>query len=154
MELDEDFRAALERVRRAVNDFVNGDPEPYKACWHHQGRVSIFGGLGAYEAGWDEVGPRLEWVAAGFVTGYVEEEVLSAGCSGDLGFTVCLERGRQQVAGRDTDAPVVLRVTQVYERVDGVWGLVHRHADPLTDKGGATAILAGGGHAAGPGPAG
>jgi hypothetical protein len=35
-----------------------------------------------------------------------------------------------------------LWVTHVYRRVDGVWKLVHRHADPLITKTAAAAVLA------------
>jgi ketosteroid isomerase-like protein len=141
MSPDEDFRSAMEKVAGAVNDFVNGDAEAFKACWLRQPQVTIFGGRGAYEQGWDEVGSRLDWAAAGFISGHTDLEVLSAGCSGDLGYTVCLERGEATVAGRDSAAPMVLRVTHIYQREDGIWGLVHRHADPVTEKTTATAIL-------------
>jgi len=37
-----------------------------KALWSHAADVTIFGGWGAYEQGWEQVGPRLDWAAARF----------------------------------------------------------------------------------------
>jgi ketosteroid isomerase-like protein len=141
MSADKDFQRAVEKVGRALDDFVGGDATAYKECWLQQAHVSIFGGRGAYEQGWDQVGPRLDWAASGFASGHTEQEVLSTGCSGDVGYTVCLERGDVTVAGQSAAAPMVLRVTHLYEHYNGVWGIVHRHADPVTEKTAATAIL-------------
>jgi ketosteroid isomerase-like protein len=64
-------------------------------------------------------------------------------CSGDLGYSVSLERGHAHLAGEGAAAPMVLRVTHVYRRIDGVWRVVHRHADPLSVKTAVDAVLAG-----------
>jgi ketosteroid isomerase-like protein len=141
MSYDEGFQSAVEQVGRAVNDFVGGDATAFKACWLQQAQVSIFGGRGAYEQGWDQVGPRLDWAASGFSSGHTGQEVLSMSCSGDVGYTVCLERGEVTVTGQETAAPLLLRVTHIYERDNGRWGIVHRHADPVTEKTAATALL-------------
>ncbi len=141
MATDADFLSAVEKVTRAVNDFVNGDAEAFKSCWLQQAEVTIFGGRGAYERGWGEVGPRLDWAAAGFANGHTDMEVLSIGCSGDVGYTVCLERGEATVKGQDGPSPMLLRVTHIYQRQDGIWGLVHRHADPVIEKTAAASIL-------------
>jgi ketosteroid isomerase-like protein len=63
-------------------------------------------------------------------------------CSGDLGYSVSLERGHAHLTAEEAAAPMVLRVTHVYRRVDGVWRVVHRHADPLTAKIAVDAVLA------------
>jgi hypothetical protein len=68
---DDAFRCTVDRLAVALNAFVNGDAEPYKSCWSRASTVSIFGGWGAYERGWDQVGPRLEWAAARFVSGRI-----------------------------------------------------------------------------------
>ncbi len=50
--------------RRAIERFVNGDVGPYKQLWCHADDVTIFGGWGAYEQGWDAVSRRLDWAAS------------------------------------------------------------------------------------------
>ena len=129
-----DFTVAVEQGGRAAGDFAGGDPQPYRSLWAQDGDVTIFGAWGAYEQGWQAVGPRLDWAAARFASGGTQQEILSMGSSGDLGYTVALERGQVRLAGESVAAPMLLRVTHVYRRVGGEWKIIHRHADAVTDK--------------------
>jgi ketosteroid isomerase-like protein len=58
-------------------------------------------------------------------------EILAAGVSGDLAYTVELEHTSVSVDGAPVQ-PYTLRVTQVYRREDGEWKVVHRHGDQLS----------------------
>jgi ketosteroid isomerase-like protein len=58
-------------------------------------------------------------------------EILAAGVSGDLAYTVELEHTSVSLDGAPVD-PYTLRVTQVYRREDGQWKIVHRHGDQLS----------------------
>lgn len=138
----EDFRAAVAEVGRAASGFVGGDAQPYRSCWAHGEEVTLFGAWGAHERGWHEVGPRLDWAAARFAAGRTDQTVLTMGASGDFGYTVSLEQGQAQVVGETAAAPMLLRVTHVYRRVNGAWKVVHRHADAITDKIAPAAVLA------------
>jgi ketosteroid isomerase-like protein len=55
-------------------------------------------------------------------------ELIAAGASGDLAYTVGFERNAQSTDGGPV-RPNVLRVTHVYRRENGEWKIVHRHAD-------------------------
>ena len=57
-------------------------------------------------------------------------ELIAAGASGDLAYTVAYEHNTVSVDG--TPRTYTLRVTQVYRREDGEWKLAHRHGDELT----------------------
>jgi ketosteroid isomerase-like protein len=57
-------------------------------------------------------------------------ELVAAGASGDLAYTVGYERSEASVDGGPVE-PKVLRVTHVYRREDGEWRIVHRHGDHL-----------------------
>jgi ketosteroid isomerase-like protein len=94
------------------------------------------GAWGAYERGWAEVGPRYDWAAARFKPSgaTVQVEVLSQVHSGDLAYTVAIERSTALVVGQEQPRPLQLRVTHVFRKEDGTWKLLHRHADPLIDK--------------------
>ena len=63
---------ARSRLLESLTAFVAGDPEPYKAGWSHADDVSIFGGWGAYERGWDAVAARLDWAASRYRGGEIQ----------------------------------------------------------------------------------
>lgn len=133
---DASLRAFLPRFEEATSRFINGDPALWKRIASRRDDATIVGAWGAYERGWNEVGPRYDWAAARFEESgaRVEVEYLSSGVSGDLAYTVAIERSEAHLAGRDEPAPMALRVTHVFGKEDGDWKLVHRHADPLIDK--------------------
>ena len=136
----DDFYQTLEQVRTANQHFLAGDSAPYKACWSHTDDVTIFGGWGAYEKGWEQVGPRLDWAAARFLEGQRTFELLSMALSGDLAYTVWIERGETHVVGSDELRPSGLRVTHIFRREEGAWKIIHRHADAIMEKIEATAV--------------
>ena len=139
MPLADDFHQTLQQVRIANQHFLVGDPAPYKACWSHADDVTIFGGWGAYEKGWEQVGPRLDWAAARFLEGQRTIELLSMAISGDLAYTVWIERGETRLVGSDELRPSSLRVTHIFRREEGAWKIIHRHADAIMEKIEATA---------------
>ena len=63
------------------------------------------------------------------------------GEGGDLGYAVWIERGAVSVEGRDEPGPLVVRVTHIFRREEGVWRLIHRHGDPIAEKTEATSVL-------------
>jgi ketosteroid isomerase-like protein len=63
-----------------------------------------------------------------------EFEVITAGASGDLAYTVGYEHNRVKVDGEPRTYR--LRATHVYRREDGQWRIVHRHADVPPAEGG------------------
>jgi ketosteroid isomerase-like protein len=92
--------------------------------------VTIFGGWGGYEQGWDAVSRRLDWAASRFGEGHVDIGNLAAGSSGDLAYSIDIETNVGLVDGaarRET----ALRVTHICQRAGGGWRIVHRHADRL-----------------------
>jgi ketosteroid isomerase-like protein len=117
--------------RRAIERFVNGDAGPYKQLWSHAADVTIFGGWGAYEQGWDAVSRRLDWAASRFGEGQVDIGNLAAGSSGDLAYSIDIERNTAFVDGA-ARPETALRVTHICRRAGGGgWRIVHRHADRL-----------------------
>ncbi len=135
------FDEARRQVQAATDQFLQGNPASFQAHWSHGEDVTIFGGWGAYERGWEQVGPRLAWAAARFAGGEQTYQVLSSGTSGDLAYTVALEQAQVRVVGQDMPAPMVLRVTHLYRREQGEWKLIHRHADPIVSKTDTAAVL-------------
>jgi ketosteroid isomerase-like protein len=122
----DDFR---ERCQAALAELVEGRPEPFKELWSPEDDVSIMGAFGAYEKGWADVGPRLDWASSqiGATDRTVENLVTVVGT--DLAYTVDLEHMERTVDGERIHR--VLRCTQIYRLEHGEWRITHRHADEL-----------------------
>lgn len=133
---DPGFRTFLGQFEEGIRRFVNGDARAWKQHASQREDVTIMGAWGAYEKGWNEVAPRYDWAAARFRnSGAVPTfDYLASGASGDLAYTVTIERSEVRVVGQDTPASMPLRVTHIFRKEDGQWKLIHRHADPLMDK--------------------
>ena len=137
------FNDFLEQFEQATRGFINGDPVRWKQLASRRDDVTLMGGWGICEKGWAGVGARYDWAAARFRDSGAPLTVdyLSSGVSGDLAYTVGIERSVVRLAGETVDAPMVLRVTHVFRRDAGEWKLVHRHADPLVNTTAPAAVL-------------
>jgi ketosteroid isomerase-like protein len=125
------FQAFLRRWEAAQSRFLSGDPS-WKQNSSQREDATIFGHFGGYEKGWKEVGPRYDWIASQDRPSLAKKqlEYLNVAVSGDLAFTVGIERDQVQVSGQSKPERA-LRVTQVFRKENGDWKLLHRHADPL-----------------------
>jgi ketosteroid isomerase-like protein len=128
------FVAAVEASDIANRDLLHGNPTKLEQLYAHTQDVTVLGGFGGIESGWEEVSPRLDWAAGQFKSGSYERETLSLVEGSDLAFTVSIERNRVREIGKPDETELNLRVTQVYRRDGEQWRLVHRHADPLVNK--------------------
>jgi ketosteroid isomerase-like protein len=104
-----------------------GDVESWVALWSHADAVTLFG-ASLSGSGWEELSARFEIVASWFSDSVAYDfELLAAGASGDLAYTVGFEHNNVKV--NENPGTYTLRVTHVYRREDGRWKIVHRHAD-------------------------
>lgn len=120
--------ATLEAMRLALLAMRNGDPEPFIDTVAPSGDVTLFGAWGPIEHGYQPLVDTFRWVGSRFTGGTLEVENTVVQMSGDLAYTVGFERGDASVDGGPS-APMTIRVTHIYRRIDGDWRLVHRHAD-------------------------
>jgi ketosteroid isomerase-like protein len=137
------LRSFLPQFEAGINGFINGDPTLWKKNASHRDDVTIMGGWGGLAKGWTEVDPWYDWAAARFKESGagVKVEYISSEVSGNLAYTVAIERSEALVAGQDKPAAMTLRVTHIFRMEDGSWKLIHRHADPLIDKTAPAAVL-------------
>jgi ketosteroid isomerase-like protein len=132
--VDPDFAKTLQRTADALEAIGSGDPGPYAALWARTDDATLFGAWGTIEKGHEAVTRTFEWVGSRFSDGALKATYDVVHQSGDLGCTVGFERGVVRVDGGDP-APMTIRVTHLYRRIDGEWWLVHRHADfPPADQ--------------------
>lgn len=123
------FDAFLEKVTQAHAEYIRGRPEPFKALWSRAPDVTIFGGFGSGEQGWDQVGPRLDWASTQFSEGSRAIERIASHVDGNLGYVVQVETIRFKVPGRSEASLLELRVTMIFRKEAGTWRIVHRHGD-------------------------
>ena len=130
--MDADWDRFVSVCQQALDDLVEGRPEPFKALWSHADDVVIMGAFGGYERGWEQVSARLDWAAVGIkATDRTAENVVTV-VRDDLAYTVDLEHMTRRVG--DRSQPRTLRCTQAYRRENGEWKVVLRHADELPRK--------------------
>ena len=126
--MEQELAPALDEVEAGLADMAQGRPGRYAGCWADSDDVTLFGAWGPVERGLDAVVRTFDWVGSRFSDGELQSEHHVVGVSGDLAYTVGFERGTVRVDG-GPPGPMTIRVTHVYRRTDGVWRLVHRHAD-------------------------
>ena len=131
---DLSWEEAMTWLTAAQRDFVDGDATGVKRLFSHGEDVTVLGGFGGFERGWKEVGPRLEWAASHFAGGSYSQETLSATVGSDVACLVALERWSYATPQQRQETLLELRVAQAFRREEGIWRLVHRHADPLLQK--------------------
>jgi ketosteroid isomerase-like protein len=121
----------LPKQRTAEKALHDGNVEPRLALWTRETPVTLLGAkLSATR--WEDIEPMFREVASWFsASESYEFDVVAAGASADLAYTVGYERNVAITNGARRE--YVLRATHVYRREDGQWRIVHRHADPVPD---------------------
>ncbi|MGH2839929.1 MAG: YybH family protein [Solirubrobacteraceae bacterium] len=123
----------LDEYHRAGHEITNGNPEVYKPLYSRRDDVTLANPFGPPVRGWSDVSATLDRAAANYRDGEVVGfENVATVITPDLASTVEVESYRTRVGGAEELASVALRVTTVFRREDGVWKVVHRHADPIT----------------------
>jgi ketosteroid isomerase-like protein len=133
-ETEEFLAATMPRLHEVETALHSGDAGPRMAMWSREDPVTLFGAA-LVGTGWAEIGPIFQRLGASFsdCRAY-ENEIIAAGASGDLAYTVAYEHTTASLYG-GAPTPYVLRVTTVFRREDGTWKVVHRHADPVASPG-------------------
>ena len=127
-ELDDFLTKTLPRQVEAEEAIHNGDVTLRMQMWSTSDPVTLFGAATS-KSGWEEVSRAFRWVASRFsnCTAY-SFDLVAAGVSGDLAYTVGYERSTRSLDGGPATS-ATLRVTHVYRRENGEWKIVHRHGD-------------------------
>jgi len=93
--------------------------------------MTIFGPFGGEAGRGPGLPERQLAVARLFQGGSGRSEVVKTIVAGDVVVVVSIERNEVVLHGVEGTQPWTLRTTQVFERRDGDWLRLHRHADPL-----------------------
>jgi uncharacterized protein (TIGR02246 family) len=120
------------QYHRALQAFIQGDPEPVLRLWSRRDDATLANPFGPPVRGWEAVRSASERAASQVADGDAfSVEGISTYSTPDLAYELEIHRFRAKVGGVDESAPVSLRVTTIYRREDDGWRIVHRHADPM-----------------------
>jgi len=96
MSIPDGLKTVIEQHHLATNEFIRGNVSPWQDHCSHLDDVTIIGGWGGFEKGWEaQVEKRYEWAANRFkgAEGKIEIENISLVVTGEMAYSV----------GRDCD---------------------------------------------------
>jgi len=137
-----DFDEVVEQYHFALGEFVKGNPEPAKMMYSHREDVTLANPFGPPVRGWEQVAATVERAASQLRDGEkLGFDIVAKYVTPELAYIVELDHTKARVGGRQDVAPFALRVTTIFRPEDGVWKVVHRHADPITTAQPAESII-------------
>ena len=127
MSTEDEVRKASKEFYAALSRMCNGDARSLADVWSHGTAVTAMHPIGGREVGWEAVKQSFGKVAELSSGGKVELKDQLIHVAGDVAYEVGVERGEIKLAGKQVN--VDARVTNVYQRRNGAWRLVHHHTD-------------------------
>ena len=132
----------IEQFTLAQGELLKGNPEPAKNLCSRRQDVTLANPVGPVVRGSDQVAAATDQAASQFRDGeYVGVEDVTKYVTPELAYIVRIERAKAKVGGQQAVSPITLRATMIMRPEDGVWKLVHRHADPITTARPAESII-------------
>jgi ketosteroid isomerase-like protein len=123
----------IEQFYLASDEVLKGNPEPVQKLWSRREDVSLANPFGPPAHGWDEVAKVTEHAASQVRDGqFVSAEIIEKNVTPELAYVVEIERAKAKIGGSEDITPFALRVTMIFRPEEGIWKIVHRHADPIT----------------------
>ena len=133
MTAEDNVDELLKQFDLAVGEFLKGNPEPGKKVYSHGQDATLANPLGPAVRGWEQVAATIEHAASQVRDGaLVGVANVVKYVTPELAYIVRMERSEAKVGGQEAVTPISLRVTMIMRPEDGVWKIVHRHADPIT----------------------
>jgi ketosteroid isomerase-like protein len=112
---------------------MKGNPGPVQELFSHREDVSLANPYGPPVRGWERVAEVTEHAAslrrADRATSF---EIVAKYVTPALAYVVQIEHLESKVGEREDVTPYALRATMIFRPEDGIWKIVHRHADPIT----------------------
>jgi uncharacterized protein (TIGR02246 family) len=123
----------IERYQLALGEFMKGDPEPVKRLWSRREDASLTNPQGSVARGWEEIAEAMDRAASTRRDGkFLGFEIVTKRVTGELAYVVEVEHLEAKVHGAREITPYALRVTMIFEPEEGVWKVLHRHADQIS----------------------
>jgi ketosteroid isomerase-like protein len=130
----DDVDELIEQYHRAQGEFLRGNPETVKDLFSHGEDVTLANPYGPPVRGWKQVAKAVDHASSLRSDGtFVEWQIVAKYVSAELAYVVQIERAEAKIGAREEITPLAVRSTMIFRpEEDGVWKIVHRHADPIT----------------------
>jgi ketosteroid isomerase-like protein len=138
----DDLDEVVEQYHLAAGEFVKGNPEPARKLFSHREDVTLANPQGPAVRGWEQVAQTMEHAASARRDGEATSfEIVAKYVTPELAYVLEVERFEAKVGGREDITSFALRATMIFRPEDGVWKVVHRHADPITRAQAAESVI-------------
>jgi ketosteroid isomerase-like protein len=127
MPAEEDVRKASKQFYNALTRMAKGDADQIGEIWLHDETPTAMHPIGGRDVGWKAVKNSFEQVAGLATDGKVGLKDQLIHVVGDVAYEVGIEIGQVKLASHQVN--IEHRVTNIYKRKDGVWKMIHHHAD-------------------------
>ena len=129
----DDVDQLIERYQLALDEFMKGNPGPVQELFSHREDVSLANPYGPPVRGGERVAEVTEHAASLRRDGRAASfEIVAKYVTPALAYVVQIEHLESKVGEREAVTPYALRATMIFRPEDGIWKVVHRHADPIT----------------------
>jgi len=103
-----------------------------KTLFSRREDVTLANPFGPPVRGWEQVAKTVEHALSLRSDGeFVGSEIVAKHVTDELAYVVREERQQANIGGREGITPYAARATMIFRPEDGVWKVVHRHADPI-----------------------
>jgi len=127
MSVENEVRNASEAFYAALTRMAAGHKGAMSDVWSHGSSATAMHPIGGREEGWDAVGSSFDQVAEASSGGHIRIDDRLIRVIGDIAYEIGVEKGSFTFAGQTVD--IDHRVTNIYQKQDGVWKVIHHHAD-------------------------
>jgi ketosteroid isomerase-like protein len=129
----DDVDELIEQYHSALDQFMKGNPESVQGLFSHREDASLANPQGPAVHGWEQVAEAMERAASTRRDGrFVGFETVAKYVTPEIVYVVEVEQLEAKVYGGEDITRYALRVTMIFRPEDGVWKVVHRHADQIT----------------------
>ena len=125
----QNFEDAVKEYELAMMDFFKGDPKPLNILYLSSDEISLAQLSGSFIKGRNQVTEVVRQNTLKYREGNTTFETLTKCVTPDVAYIVQVERVDAKIDGKNESSTLVLRVTSIFRREDGVWKLLHRHVD-------------------------
>jgi len=127
MSQEDEVLQASRAFYNALTRMAEGDSSSMAGIWSHGEAVTAMHPIGGLNTGWPSVEASFAQVASAASGGHIglEDQVIRV--HGDVAYEMGTERGEATLGGERI--PIDWRVTNVYQRENGTWKIVHHHTD-------------------------